>query len=76
MSYPEGSEGTAPAPVSALCPHCGDKIDTLERYNWNCPPFLMLGFLCPTCKTIVHMTLIPAQIIEGEPSAPGPRIVA
>lgn len=64
--------------ATAMCPHCGGAMDTLERFNWNCQPFLMMGFLCPLCKTVVHMTLIPMQVVEGngEPKPPGPRIVS
>jgi hypothetical protein len=61
-----------------ICPHCSGEIALLDRYAWECPPFLLLGFLCPHCRVSLHMTVMPAQVMQPDERPPlgGPRIVS
>lgn len=68
-----------PAPPPPRCPHCDAEIASIGCYNWINPPWVILASYCLSCRKLLPVQMIPANIVAADtapPAAAGPRLVS
>ncbi len=53
------------------CPHCGAEMPTVNYFNWQADPWIVLAIYCPSadCHKVLNMQILPgAAMMQPEKS--------